>query len=136
MILGSDGGIFVSYDGGATSDHRYNIPLGEVYAVGVDMEDPYNIYAGLQDHENWKGPSNGPSGEITLMDWMAVGNDDGMFTLPDPADSRWLYTTRQYGGQARIDQKLGTRTEHHAPAGRGKAALPLHLGDPLPHLPP
>ena len=22
------------------------------------MEEPYNIYAGLQDHEHWKGPSN------------------------------------------------------------------------------
>jgi photosystem II stability/assembly factor-like uncharacterized protein len=111
MILGSDAGFFISYDGGRTSDHRYNIPLGEVYAVGVDMEDPYNIYAGLQDHENWKGPSNSARGEITLLDWNAVGNNDGMHTLPDPEDSRWLYTTRQYGGHARIDQKTGIRTE-------------------------
>ncbi|MCK7478196.1 MAG: hypothetical protein M0C28_12885 [Candidatus Moduliflexus flocculans] len=34
--------------------------------MGVDMEDPYNIYGGLQDHDSWKGPSNGWAGEITL----------------------------------------------------------------------
>ena len=37
----------------------------EFYAVGVDMEDPYNIYGGLQDHDSWKGPSNGWAGEIS-----------------------------------------------------------------------
>ena len=36
--------------------------VGEVYAVGVDMDDPYNVYGGMQDHDSWKGPSNGPTG--------------------------------------------------------------------------
>ncbi len=62
VIAGSDGGVFISYDGGKTCDHLANLPLGEVYALTVDMENPYNIYAGLQDHESWKGPSNGWSG--------------------------------------------------------------------------
>jgi photosystem II stability/assembly factor-like uncharacterized protein len=110
MILGSDGGFYISYDGGQTSDHLPNIPVGEVYAIGVDMEEPYNIYAGLQDHENWRGPSNGASGEVTTYDWLALGDGDGMFTVPDTTDSRWLYTTRQYGGQQRVDQRLGYRT--------------------------
>ncbi|MBM3311457.1 MAG: hypothetical protein FJY80_08120, partial [Candidatus Aminicenantes bacterium] len=111
MILGSDGGIFLSYDGGRTSDHTYNLPLGENYALGVDMDEPYNIYAGLQDHEHWKGPSNAPHNRgITLLDWKALGGGDGMFTQVDPNDSRWLYTTMQYGGHFRVDQKLGVRT--------------------------
>jgi hypothetical protein len=54
MIQGSDGGIAVSYDGGRTSDALSNIPLGSVYMLGFDMEEPYNIYAGLQDHEHWR----------------------------------------------------------------------------------
>jgi photosystem II stability/assembly factor-like uncharacterized protein len=109
MILGSDGGIYVSYDGGRTGDHCYNIPMGEWYSIAVDMEDPYNIYGGLQDHEMWKGPSNGPAGEITMFDWVALGGGDGFFTQPDPEDSRWVYTTMQYGGHYRVDQKLGYR---------------------------
>ena len=109
MILGSDGGIAITYDGGRTSDHYANIPLGSAYTVSVDMEDPYNVYTGLQDHENWRGPSNGPMGRIANDDWAAVGDGDGMATVPDPADSRWLYTTREYGGHERLDQKLGYR---------------------------
>jgi len=134
MILGSDGGVFVSYDGGRTCDHHANLPLGENYAVGVDMEDPYNIYAGLQDHELWKGPSTGPQARgISLLDWKAVGNGDGMFAQVDPEDSRWLYTTMQYGGHFRVDQKLGIRTsiapvrESGKPPYRFIWCTPLHI---------
>jgi photosystem II stability/assembly factor-like uncharacterized protein len=109
MILGSDGGVFESYDGGKTADHFANLPIGEAYAVAADNEEPYNIYAGLQDHENWKGISNGPHGYVDTWDWTALGNGDGIFTVPDPTDSRWVYTTQEYGGQFRVDQKLGIR---------------------------
>src|SRR6185369_1259060 len=54
MISTSNGGVFQSFDGRRTSEHFLSIRGGEVYALGVDMESPYNIYAGLQDHESWK----------------------------------------------------------------------------------
>ena len=134
MILGSDGGIFLSYDGGRTSDHTYNLPLGENYAVGVDMEEPYNIYAGLQDHEHWKGPSNAAHGRgVTLLDWKALGGGDGMFVQVDPVDGRWLYTTMQYGGHFRVDQTLGLRTniapvrDKGLPPYRFLWCTPLHI---------
>jgi photosystem II stability/assembly factor-like uncharacterized protein len=110
MIQGSDGGIAISYDGGKTSDAYSNIPVGEVYSISTDMEDPYNIYAGLQDHEHWRGPSNTASGRVTINDWVALGNGDGIVAAVDPKDSRWVYTTREYGGHARLDQKLGYTT--------------------------
>jgi photosystem II stability/assembly factor-like uncharacterized protein len=110
IILGSDGGIFISYDGGKTCDHHYNLPLGEFYAIGVDMEDPYNIYGGLQDHDSWKGPSNAWSGQIMLEDWVTVGTGDGMYNQIDPEDGRWVYNALQFGGHQRVDQKTGTRT--------------------------
>jgi photosystem II stability/assembly factor-like uncharacterized protein len=140
MILGSDGGIFISYDGGKTCDHYYNLPLGEIYAIGVDMEDPYNIYAGLQDHEMWKGTSNSAAGEITLLDWKAVGSGDGMFTQVDPTDSRWLYTTMQYGGHFRVDQKFGYRTSIMPMREKGKPpyrfiwCTPLHISPHNSHI--
>jgi len=134
MILGSDGGIFLSYDGGKTCDHLANLPVGENYAVGIDFEDPYNIYAGLQDHEMWKGPSIGPhSRGVSMLDWKAVGGGDGMFVQVDPADSRWLYTTYQYGGHFRVDQALGVRTNILPVRERGKDPFrfiwctPLHI---------
>jgi photosystem II stability/assembly factor-like uncharacterized protein len=110
LIFGSDGGVYVSYDGGKSCHHYYNIPLGELYAVGVDMENPYNIYCGLQDHDSWKGPSNGWAGEITLADWVTVGGGDGMYNAVDPVDSRWLYNNREFGAMWRLDQKTGVQT--------------------------
>ena len=108
-MAGSDGGVCASYDGGKTCDHLTNLPLGEVYALTVDMEDPYNIYAGLQDHESWKGPSNGWSGSVGLADWVTVGTGDGMYNQVDPTDSRWVYNTQEFGRPGRYDQQTRTR---------------------------
>jgi photosystem II stability/assembly factor-like uncharacterized protein len=110
IMLGSDGGASVSYDGGRTAHAFLNKPLGEVYAIGVDMDDPYNVYAGLQDHDSWKGPSNGRSGQITLDYWTTVGPGDGMYNQVDPTDSRWVYNTREMGNHGRFDQTTGQRT--------------------------
>jgi hypothetical protein len=70
MILGSDGGLAISWDFGATWDVFDHLPLAQYYAVGVDMEEPYNIYGGLQDNGSVKIPSNGPRGSITRDDWV------------------------------------------------------------------
>ena len=110
IILASDGGVSVSVDGGKTADGFPNMGVGEVYAVGVDMDDPYNVYGGMQDHDSWKGPSNGPTGVISLENWVTVGPGDGMYNVVDPTDSRWAYNTRELNGMGRMDQKTGVRT--------------------------
>ncbi len=125
LIFGSDGGVNISYDRGKTSLHAYNIPLTEFYAVGVDMEDPYNIYGGLQDHDSWKGPSNGWAGVISLADWVTVGGGDGMYNCVDPTDSRWVYNNREMGTMWRFDQKTGEQTE--ITPRREKAQKPLRF---------
>lgn len=138
IMLGSDGGVNVSYDGGRTATYFTNMRVGEVYAVGVDMEDPYNIYAGLQDHDSWKGPSNARSGRITLADWTTVGTGDGMYNQVDPTDSRWVFNTLQTGGQRRFDQLTGLATSieprraDDAPALRYNWVTPIVLS---PHNP-
>ena len=110
IFMGSDGGVYISYDGGKTSDYYDNLPMAQYYAIGVDMEDPYYIYGGLQCHDNWKVPSSSWSGAVTLEDCIPLGSGDGMYNVVDPDDSRWVYNTIQFGGHARVDQKLGTRT--------------------------
>ena len=110
IILGSDGGVNVSLDGGRTGDYFPNMGIGEAYAIGVDMDDPYNIYGGFQDHDSWKGPSNSPTGRITLEHWVAVGPGDGMYNVIDPTDSRWVYNTRELNQMGRLDQRTGVRT--------------------------
>ncbi|MCK4942941.1 MAG: hypothetical protein KAS65_05155 [Candidatus Aminicenantes bacterium] len=109
MMIGSDGGVYQTFDGGQTTDHLYHIPLGEIYQVEVDMAQPYNIYVGLQDHEAWRCASNSRRGEIGLEDWHLTGLWDGMYTKVDPQNNRWLYTTTQFGNHHRVDQKFGER---------------------------
>ncbi len=108
MVATSDGGVSISYDGGRTSDHVLNLKLGEFYAIGVDMDQPYHVYGGLQDHESWMGPSNGWSGRVNIDDWVSVGIGDGMYNEPDPT-GRWLYNTQEFGSLGRVDLQNRTR---------------------------
>ncbi|MDP2915962.1 MAG: hypothetical protein Q8O91_10975, partial [Candidatus Aminicenantes bacterium] len=138
LLFGSDGGVNISYDRGRTCHHFYNIPLGEFYAIGVDMEDPYNIYGGMQDHDSWKGPSNSWAGEITLTDWVTVGGGDGMYNCVDPTDSRWVYNNREMGSMWRFDQKLGVQTSITPRRAPGREALRFNWTPPImlsPHNP-
>lgn len=109
LLMGSDGGLHISYDYGKTNDHYLNLPLGEIYALGVDMHQPYNIYVGMQDHDSWKGPVNGWSGQVTLENWVAVGEGDGMYNQVDAGYGRWVYNNYQFGGHIRLDQQTGER---------------------------
>ena len=109
IMLGSDGGIYSTWDGGESMNHYYQIPLGEIYMVEVDNAKPYNVYIGLQDHEVWKAPSNSWSGQITNKDWVIVGMWDGMYCKVDPEDNKWLYFTSQFGAHHRENQAIGER---------------------------
>ncbi len=131
IILGHDGGLAVSYDFGKTWDAFDSLPLAQYYAVGVDMDEPYNIYGGLQDNGSVKTPSNGPSGMITRDDWTAVGGGDGMFNVVDPTDSRWLYNASQNGAIQRVDQKLGLSQSIRPRPAAGGAAFRFNWTAPI-----
>jgi photosystem II stability/assembly factor-like uncharacterized protein len=119
IMAGSDGGVNVTYDQGLTTRCHHHIPLGEVYNVEVDDANPYHIYAGLQDHEGWKAPSNGWRGSVGEEDWSLVGMWDGMYIRVDHENNRWLYTTTQFGAHQRVDQLLGERKDIQPEAGEG-----------------
>ncbi|MCD6597718.1 MAG: hypothetical protein J7L04_08530 [Bacteroidales bacterium] len=131
MIIGSDGGVYVTWDGGKTTDHLNNLPLGEVYNVETDKEEPYNIYMGLQDHEIWKAPSNGWSGQIGPGDWSLVGKWDGMYGRVDPFNNSWFYCTTQFGSHHRINQKTGEWSDIMPIAEKGKPAYRFTWNTPL-----
>lgn len=46
LLLGNDGGFFISSDRGESWLHVNNLPIAEFYAISVDMDDPYNVYGG------------------------------------------------------------------------------------------
>ena len=108
MLLGYDHGMGVTYDGGKNWYHPDNQSLAQFYAVGVDMDYPYNIYGGLQDNGSVKGPSTKRDGSpIRMEDWQRVGGGDGMYNVVDPTDSRWLYNESQFAPLRRVDQVTG-----------------------------
>ncbi len=133
LLLGNDGGLAVSWDRGTTWDFFENLPIAQYYAIGVDMEEPYHIYGGLQDNGSVKIPSNSIFGAITRNDFVSVGGGDGMFNLVDPNDSRWLYNESQMGSIMRTDQKTGARKSirprpaEGMPAYRFNWTTPLHI---------
>ena len=115
MICGSDGGVSLSYDGGRTCASTWiNLKLGEVYALTVDMETPYNIYAGLQDHESWRGPSEGWAGSVEgVSDWSTVRNYWAMACIIRwiGATSRCRSTTRMNSREPRALRSKTTRPQ-------------------------
>lgn len=100
----SDGGVHLSYDDGKTYDFLDNYVIGQFYAIGVDMRDPYYVYGGLQDNGSWGGPSNSRDGAGILTDhWYVVGGGDGFYTEIDPTDWRTVYVESQGGNIRRVD---------------------------------
>ena len=111
MLLGYDYGMAVSFSGGDTWYHPDNLPLGQLEAVGFDMDYPYNVYGGMQDFGTWRGPST-KRGRFPIRseDWEHVSGADGSYAAVDPNDNRWLYVESQGGSISRNDQKTGVRT--------------------------
>ncbi|GCC53110.1 hypothetical protein SanaruYs_33520 [Chryseotalea sanaruensis] len=93
MYVGTDGGVYRSWDGGTTMEIIENLPLSQFYQISVDNEEPYNVYGGLQDNGSWYGPSSSPGG-VEARDWHVVGVGDGYRVLPHPT-KKILYSEMQ-----------------------------------------
>jgi photosystem II stability/assembly factor-like uncharacterized protein len=106
MILGHDHGMGVTFDGGRTWIDPQNLPLAQFYAVDYDMDYPYNVYGGLQDNSCLWGPSTMKNGgSIPFEAWGGIGQcGDGFYVVPDPTDSRWVYSEGQFGAIGRTDK--------------------------------
>ena len=108
MYLATDQGSRLSIDGGKTWLSHNNMAIGQYYAIGVDMRDPYYIGGGLQDNGLWMTPSNSREyrGILNMHStWIAEG--DGFHTQIDPEDWRTVYTVNHVGFVAR--QNIETR---------------------------
>ncbi len=111
LILGSDGGVVASWDGTAHWRMFDNLPLGQFYAIGHDMRDPYYVCGGLQDNDPWCGPSNTRSFHgIRHQDWYETAYGDGFFTIVDPTDSTIVFSESQNGNMNRYDLTTGEKT--------------------------
>ncbi len=98
MMLGNDGGVWFTYDGARHWDYINNLPIGQLYDIGVDHRDPYWIYGGLQDLGTFAFPSGTHSrGALTDVDVTFLEYGDGFQVAVDPTEPRFVYTNSQNG---------------------------------------
>jgi photosystem II stability/assembly factor-like uncharacterized protein len=110
MYVGTDGGVYLTRDGGNSWGMIDNLPVGQFYHVSVDMEIPFNVYGGMQDNGSWRGPSDlWAIGGIRNYHWKEVGLGDGFGTVPDLSDPNLGYAMSQGGGLVRYDLRTGER---------------------------
>lgn len=113
ILLGTDGGLYVSYDRCETWLHLNNIPVAEFYAITLDMESPYGIWGGTQDN----GTTYGHSSDVLtegVENWKLICGGDNYFTYLDPTDKDTVYYEYQFGGLRRKNLKDG-KTRSAAP---------------------
>jgi len=134
LILGTDGGVYVSYDRAQNWRHVRSLPVSQFYHVSHDMEWPYNVYGGLQDNGSWKGPSRSPGG-ISGRDWQVVGGGDGFWAFPDPQDANTLYVEYQGGNLSRVNLATGESKSIKPYAREGQEKLRFNWNTPI-HLSP
>ncbi len=102
LYLGTDGGVYISLDKGATWSFVQSLPVGQFYHAAVDDKKPYNIYGGLQDNGSWIGPS-AASGGVSNANWRSLNGGDGFWVQPDPNDIYTAYAESQGGNINRIN---------------------------------
>jgi photosystem II stability/assembly factor-like uncharacterized protein len=139
MLLGHDHGMGVTFDAGRNWLSPDNKPLAQFYSIGYDMEQPYNVYGGIQDNGSMKGPSTMKGGgSIPFEAWYRTGGGDGFYNVVDPTDSRWLYNESQFGAIQRVDQKTGATRSIRYTRAQGQPTLRWNWSSPIlisPHNP-
>lgn len=111
MLLGNDGGIYITRDAGKTWDFQDHLSIAQFYTVAVDMQEPwYYVYGGTQDNSSWGGPSGTRSSDgIVNADWYLTVGGDGFYAQIDPTDPTIVYSESQYGSLVRFDTRTGER---------------------------
>ncbi|PYQ27943.1 MAG: hypothetical protein DMF56_17510 [Acidobacteria bacterium] len=124
IFAGNDGGVFESEDRGGSWRFVATLPVGQYYHINYDMEQPYNIYGGMQDNGSWKGPNTTwETAGIRNWDWQEVGFGDGFGTAPIPNDPMTGYAMSQEGFLVRWNLRTGERKDIRPSAPDAKTDL-------------
>jgi photosystem II stability/assembly factor-like uncharacterized protein len=133
LLLGTDGGLYQSFAGGKNWDHLNKFPAGEFYRISLDDSKPdFRIAGGLQDNENWVGPSGVQSKEgIRNADWTALAGGDGFYVQFDPKDRDTFYAESQQGEVHRINLRSGELRRLRPEPLEGQPRYRFHWNSPM-----
>jgi len=122
LIVGTDGGIYESFDLGENWRYAANLPITQFYKVSVDYDEPfYNIYGGTQDNSTQGGPARTANIHgITNSDWFIALGGDGHEPEADPTNPDIVYTQWQQGNLNRYDRRTGETVYIQPQPGRGE----------------
>lgn len=109
LLMGSDGGIYESFDDSKSWKFVGNLPITQFYKLAVDDAEPfYNIYGGTQDNNSQGGPSRTfHSRGIANQDWYVILGGDGHQPATTPGNPDIMYAQSQQGNLHRIDRTTG-----------------------------
>ncbi len=109
IMVGTDGGVYESFDLTETWRYFENLPVTQFYKVAVDDAEPfYNIYGGTQDNSTQGGPSRTDNVHgIQSSDWRVVLDWDGHQPATEPGNPDIIYAERQEGNLSRVDMTTG-----------------------------
>lgn len=109
IMMGTDGGLYESFDLGATWRYMENLPVTQYYKLALDDAEPfYNIYGGTQDNNTQGGPSRTDNVHgIRTADWYVVLGGDGHQPATEPGNPDILYAQWQQGNLTRVDLTTG-----------------------------
>src|SRR6056300_1378509 len=109
IMLGTDAGIYETFDNAETWRYIKNLPLTQFYKVAVNNAEPfYHIFGGTQDNGSAGGPSATDEREgIANKHWYKTLFADGHQSATDPVYNDIIYPETQQGGLHRIDLVTG-----------------------------